>query len=138
MWPRRAIIAAAAAALGAASGCTGAGTPEETLEAFHGHMAAKDFARAADLVSYPGAEREVTAARLAEAYDADDLDYGRAEIRDRRRLGPEEVEFAVSYPRRSRPSTPPVTRWVPVKRMRGRWFVMPEATEPTETPERSD
>lgn len=132
----------AAAALWATGGCTGAGTPEETLEAFHGHMAAKDFSRAADLASFPAAGadagREDIAARLAEAYDAEDLDYGRAEIRERKRLGPEEVEFAVAYPRRSRPSTPPATRRVTVKRMRGGWRCIVELEGSTETTERSD
>jgi hypothetical protein len=120
----------------------GAGTPEETLEAFHGHMAAKDFARAAALVSFPdaGADigREESAARLAETYAAADLDYGRAEIRERLRRGAEEVEFAVAYPRRSRPSTPPVTRRVSVKRMRGGWYCIIEPEGSTEIPERSD
>jgi hypothetical protein len=140
MRARRAIIVAFAGALGAASGCTGAGTPEETLEAFHGHMAAKDFTVAAGLVCYPepGAGREETAARLAQAYDADDLDYGRAEIRERRRLGPEEVEFTVAYPARSRPSTPYAVRRVTLMKMRGGWYVVPETTEPTEPTERSD
>jgi len=142
MAPRRAIIVAVAAALWAASGCTGAGAPEETLEAFHGHMAAKDFGRAAGLASYPdaaaGAGAEENAARLAETYDAGDLDYGRAEIRERRRLGPEEVEFTVSYPRRSRPSTPPAARRVTLKKTGGSWFVISETTGPTEMPERSD
>lgn len=137
---RRAIIFAAA--LCAALGCTGAGTPEETLEAFHGHMAAKDFARAAALTSYPdapaGSALKESVARLAETYDAEDLDYGRAEIRERRRLGPDEVEFTVTYPRRSRPSTPPTARRVTLKKMRGGWYVAPETMGPTEMPERSD
>jgi len=139
---RYAIIAGVAAALCATLGCAGTGTPEETLEAFHGHMAAKDFARAADLVSCPGAgvdaEREEYAARLAATYDGGDLDYGRAEIRERRSRGPGEVEFTVSYPRRSQPSTPPATRRVTVRKIRGGWYCIIEPTELTEMPERSE
>ena len=134
----RSAIIAAAAALYAASGCAGTGTPEETLEAFHGHMAAKDFVRAADLVSYldagPGAGPGERAARLAATYDAGDLDYGRAEIRERRRLGPEEVDLTVTYPRRSRPSTPPVARRVTLRKMRGGWYIISETTGLTEIP----
>jgi hypothetical protein len=130
----------AAAALGAALACAGAGSPEETLEAFHGHMAAKDFARAAELVSCRGAEAgpEAPVARLAEVYERDDLDYGRAEMGERRPGGPGEVEFTVSYRRRSRPSTPPVTRRVAVEQRRGGWYVIVEPPAPQEKPARSE
>ena len=138
---RCAILTVTAAACTALC-CAGSGAPEETLEAFHGHMAAKDFAGAAEFVSYaeadPAAERGVYAARLAATYDADGLDYGRAEIRDRRSRGPGEVEFTVSYPRRSRPSTPPVTRRLTVKRIRDAWYCIIEPTEATEMPKRSE
>jgi hypothetical protein len=123
------------AALVATSCGGGGGTPEETIETFNGHMAAKDFERAAALVhcrewlAGPGAElaakRAAYAELLAKSYDGDDLDYGRAEIMERTRRSGGEVEFAVAYRLRARPSGPPVVLKLTVKEIEGRWYYVP-------------
>lgn len=121
----------------AALGCAGTGTPEETLETFHGHMASRDFPSAAAVVYCPEWEgrpaAEVAEARrayasvLAREFDAGGLDYGRAEITDRAAAPPGEVRFAVAYRLRARPSGPPQMREVAVKKIEARWYVVPEA-----------
>ncbi len=113
----------------------GGGTPEETVETFNGHMAAKDFERAASLVyrrDWPGAPGAELAAKraayaevLAERYDGDDLDYGRAEITERTRGSGGEVEFVVAYRRRARPSGLPVVLKLTLKEVEGRWYYVP-------------
>lgn len=113
----------------------GGGTPEETAETFNGHMAAKDFERAAASVycrgwlGAPGAElaakRAAYADVLAERYDGDDLDYGRAEITERTRRSGGEVELVVTYRRRARPAGPPVVLKLTVKEVEGRWYYVP-------------
>lgn len=123
------------AALLAVSCGGGGGTPEETLETFNGHMAAKDFERAAGLVycrdwlgasgAELAAERAAYADVLAERYDGDDLDYGRAEITERTRRSRGEVEFAVAYRRRARPSGLPVVLKLTVKEVEGRLYYVP-------------
>ncbi|UCH77859.1 MAG: hypothetical protein JSU81_09050 [Candidatus Coatesbacteria bacterium] len=126
------LLFAAAAALG----CAGAGTPEETLETFHGHMASRDFRGAAAVVycteweGLPAAEvaaaRRAYASVLAAEFDAGGLDYGRAEITDRARAGPNEVRLAVAYRLRARPSGPPQIEEVTVRKIEARWYVVAE------------
>ncbi|NIT36339.1 MAG: hypothetical protein GTN49_07540 [candidate division Zixibacteria bacterium] len=116
--------------------CGGGGTPEEAVETFNGHMAAKDFGLAAGLVycrDWLGAsDAELAAGRaayadvLAERYDGDDLDYGRAEITERTRRSGSEVGFAVTYRRRARPSGPPVVLELTAKEIEGRWYYVPD------------
>jgi|GEM_PF-2007204 hypothetical protein len=123
------------AALLAISCGGGGGTPEETVETFNGHMAAKDFEGATALVycrdwpGAPGAELEAKRAAyadvLAKRYDGDDLDYGRAEITERTRRSRDEVEFAVAYRRRAGPSGPPAVLKLTVKEVEGRWYYVP-------------
>jgi hypothetical protein len=120
----------------AAAGCGGGGgTPEEAVETFNGHMAAKDFVRAAAVIyraewaELPPAEVERSRAEyattLAGRYDDGDLDYGRAQIEDRARLSTDEVEFTVSYPLRSRPTGPRARRKMIVRKIAGRWYYQP-------------
>lgn len=128
-----AIIIAAWAATACCGG--GGGTPEETVETFNGHMAAKDFERAAGVVycgewaEAPAAEVEGRRAEYAESlanrYDGEGLDYGRAEIRDRERVSADEVEFVVLYPLRSRPAGPRASREISVRKIGGRWYLEP-------------
>jgi hypothetical protein len=123
------------AAWAAAGGGGGGGTPEEALETFNGHMAAKDFVGAATVVyraewaEAPPAEierlRAEYAASLADRYDEGDLDYGRAQFEDRARLSADEVEFTVSYPLRSRPTGPRARRKMAVRKIAGRWYYQP-------------
>jgi hypothetical protein len=129
-----ALIIAACVAAGAGCGA-GGGTPEETVETFHGHMAVKDFERAAAVVycsewsDLPAAEvegrRAEYAASLAGRYDGDDLDYGRAEIRERERISVDKVEFVVLYPLRSTPTGPRAAREITVRKIGGRWYCEP-------------
>jgi hypothetical protein len=134
---REGIAKAALVAAWAATTCCGGGggTPEETVETFNGHMAVKDFERAAAVVycsdwpAAPAAEVDARRAEyaevLAEQYDGDDLDYGRAEIEDRERISADEVEFAVLYPGRSQPAGPRATRKITVRKIGGRWYYEP-------------
>jgi hypothetical protein len=102
--------------------CAGSATPEETVEVYHGHMAAMDFDGAARVVYVPaGNAAEV----LAREYERDGLDYGRAEIRDREKAGPDEIEFTVAYPRRLAPGAPAVKRRLIVRRIDGIWYCVP-------------
>jgi hypothetical protein len=124
------IVAVWAAACGG-----GGGTPEEAVETFNGHMAVKDFGRAAAVVyraewaEEPPAElerlRAEYAAELANRYDEEDLDYGRAEIKERARLAADEVEFTVLYPLRSRPTGPRASRKMTARKIAGRWYYQP-------------
>jgi hypothetical protein len=103
---REGIAKAALVAAWAATTCCGGGggTPEETVETFNG----AEYAEV-----------------LAEQYDGDDLDYGRAEIEDRERISADEVEFAVLYPRRSQPTGPRAIRKITVRKIAGRWYYEP-------------
>ncbi len=129
----RAATLALAAAWAATVCCGGGGgTAEETVETFHGHMAAKDFERAAAVVhraewspAEVDARRADYAELLAEEYDAGDLDYGRAEIKERERVSADEVAFVVLYPRRSRPAGPRASREITVRKIAGRWYYEP-------------
>jgi hypothetical protein len=131
----RAATAFVIAAWAAAACGGGGGTPEEAVETFNGHMAAKDFVGAATVVyraewaEEPPTEverlRAEYAASLAGRYDEGDLDYGRAEIKDRARLSADEVEFTVSYPFRSRPAGPRASRKMTVRKIAGRWYYQP-------------
>ncbi len=119
----------------AATGCGGGGSPEEAVETFNGHMAAKDFERAAAVVylrewaglpaADVGARRAAYAGYLAKQYDDEGLDYGRAEITGREKAGPDAVEFVVIYPLRSRPAAARVTRAMAVTRIDGLWYYVP-------------
>lgn len=134
---RKAIAVAAFTAAWAATTCCGGGggTPEETVETFNGHMAAKDFESAAAVVycsewpEAPAAEVDARRAEygesLADEYDGDDLDYGRAEIKDRERVSADEVEFVVLYPLHSRPTGPRAAREITVRKIGGRWYLEP-------------
>ncbi len=125
--------------LGAAAlflSCRGGGSPEETWETFNGHMAAKEFARAAaavydnDWAGLPPAaltaRRAAYATVLADEYVRDDLDYGRGELRERVKVGPDAVELSVAYPRRSRPATATLYR-LRFGRVDGVWYYLPPA-----------
>jgi hypothetical protein len=137
-------LLAGAAALVALT-CTGAGTPEETLVTFNGHMASRDFRGAAAVVYCTEWEglpaEEVTAARrayasvLAREFDDGGLDYGRAEITDRAAEAPNEVRLAVAYRLHTRPSGPPQIKEVTVKKIEARWYIVPEAPAASDTRE---
>jgi hypothetical protein len=121
-----------AVALLAAAGCRpGGGTPEETLEAYNGAMAAKDFTLAALMIyceaweKYDAGElsraRAEYAGELAKAYELSGLDYGRAVIVNRDKPAPGVVRLYVEYERRS--SSAPVPTYVmPFKRLGGMWY----------------
>jgi hypothetical protein len=114
--------------------CAGGGSPEETLETFNGLMAAKDFEGAAavvcvrDMEGAPAADldarRAAYAGYLAEQYDDEDLDYGRAEIKERKKTGPDDVELTVVYPLRSKAAAPRAARTVAATRIGGRWYLV--------------
>lgn len=132
---KAAITTALAATLAALACGGGGGTPEEAVETFNGHMAAKDFERAAAVVylsewaGAPAAEvnarRAAYAGALAERYEDEGLDYGRAEIKEREKKGRDEVEFAVAYALRAKPGGPPATRKMALKKVDGRWYYVP-------------
>lgn len=118
-----------AAACGA--GSLPAGTPEEALEAFNGHMAARDFASAAAYVYFecwdhtPGqtpAERRAQALEsLAWQYDHNDLDYNRAEVTGRGKPAEGFVTLAVAYRKRSAPAGGAATWSMTFKRCDDGW-----------------
>lgn len=146
MTTRLAATVAVAALLAAAACGTGnlpAGTAEEALEAFNGHMAARDFESAADYVYFecwdhtPGQtsaeRREQALETLAYQYDHNDLDYTRAEVVGRGKPAEGFVTLSVAYRKRSEPTAGPQTWSMTFKRVGGGWrYYVPVPPAPPE------
>ncbi len=126
------VLAVAAAFISSGLSCPGGGSAEEAFEVYNAHMATKDFDEAAAVVTCDAWERlpreeqarrrHDYAAQLAAVYDREDLDYGRAEIRGRAHEPGGGVALVVAYPRRSRPSAPPVTLKMTFKKSGAVWY----------------
>lgn len=132
----RRILAATAITAGLAlgaclNGILPAGTPEEALEAFNGHMAARDFETAAAYAYFecwdhtpgqtPAERREQARESLAWQYDHNDLDYNRAEVTGRSKPAEGFVALAVAYRKRSAPAGGAATWSMVFKRCDDGW-----------------